>query len=66
MYTAGLRFLVLTLAVCLIGSIALVQAQGAFSNGIVVAFMADSPYHHPLVVGQVPSSRTASQKGGPC
>jgi len=35
-------------------------------NGIVVAFMADSPYHHPLVVGQVPASRTASQKGGPC
>ena len=31
MHTAGLRFLVLSLAVCLIGSTAPVQAQDAFS-----------------------------------
>ena len=37
MHTARLRFLVLTLALCLIGSIAPVQAQGAFSHGTVVA-----------------------------
>ncbi len=37
MHTAGLRFLVLVAAVFLIGSIAPVQAQGAFSHGTVVA-----------------------------
>ena len=37
MNTAGLRFLVLVLAVCLIGSTAPVQAQGTFAHGAVVA-----------------------------
>ena len=37
MHTSGLRFLVLAVAVFLVGSFAPVQAQGAFAHGTVVA-----------------------------